>query len=146
MPVGSKLRKRLLRRGLAAAFAAVNRSDVEPILAAYEPEVEIWTTGMDATGIRDCYRGHDGIREMFAELDGVFSEWGWSVDAVVDGGDRLAVRLKLDTQGRASGAATAITNAGSAYFLSPRGRVARQNFYVQAGGWEMALEATGLSE
>ncbi len=136
----------MLARGLAAAFAAVNRSDVEPILVAYEPDVEIWTTGMDATGMRDCYRGHDGIREMFAELDGVFSEWGWSVDAVVDGGDRLAVRLNLDTRGRASGATTAIRNAGSAYFLSSRGRVAKQNFYMEAGGWGMALEATGLSE
>ena len=146
LPAGSETRRRLLVKGLAAGFAAVNRSDVEAILPVYEPDVEIWTTGMPATGIRECYRGHAGVREMFAELDDVFSLWGWKVHSVVDGGDRIAARLDFETRGRGSGAATSVKNAGSAYFLSARGRVTRQNFHMEEEGWRQARKAVGLPD
>ncbi len=138
---GSRLRARLSRLAFANAFAAVNRSDVEAVLVAYEPDAEVWTSGMEATGLRDCYRGHDGIREMFGELDDVFSSWTWEVDDVVDLGDQAAVRINFTTRGRASGLETLVKDAGSAYRFSPQGKVARQDFFMDRGGWQQALDA-----
>ena len=74
--VGSAARQWLLTRLFTNAFAAVNRSDVELILPGYESDVEVRFIGMDGAGFRDCYRGHEGIREMFADLDEAFGEWG----------------------------------------------------------------------
>lgn len=137
---GSGLRKRLIGWGFANAFAAVNRSDVEAVLVGYEPDAEVWTSGMEATGLRDCYRGHDGIREMFAELDAVFSEWGWTVHDLVDRGDRFAARIDFVTRGRSSGVETTVNDAGSAYRLSKRGLVARQDFFMESDGWRQAQD------
>ena len=89
--------------GTGGMFAAVNRSDVEVVLLGYEPDTEVRTSGMEATGLRASYRGHDGIREMFAELDDVFSEWGWEVLELVDRGERMAVKINFSTCGRGPG-------------------------------------------
>lgn len=144
LPVESRLRKRLLELGLERAFAAVNRSDVEVVRLSYEPDIEVWTSGMQATGLRDCYRGHDGMREMFAELDDVFSEWGWDVREVIDLGDQMAARIDFKTCGRNSGVETTVKDAGAAYRLSRRGRVIRQDFYMEEDGWQRARDAVGL--
>ena len=143
MRPGSALRKRFISAGFGSAFAAVNRSDVEVVLLGYEPSAEVWTSGMEATGLRDCYRGHDGIREMFAELDVVFSEWGWTVRELIDLGDRFAARIDFVTEGRGSGVRTTVSDAGAAYRMSPRGKVMRQDFYMERDGWRRALEAVG---
>lgn len=142
---GSRLRRRLLGFGLNSGFAAVNRSDVEVVRLNYEREIEVWTSGMEATGLRDCYRGHDGLREMFAELDDVFSSWGWAVGEVVDLGDRLAVCIDFTTRGRSSGVETTVKGAGAAYRLSSRGKIRRQDFYMEEDGWQRALDAVGAA-
>jgi ketosteroid isomerase-like protein len=144
--VGSEVRKRLLSWVVGTAFAAASRQDVDPFLAIYEPGVEVGVTGLEATGVRERYRGHEGVREFFADADEGFGEWGWTVLALADGGDRLAVRCDLYARGRASGVPTTVKSAGMAYFLSSRGRVAKQNVYMEDGGWTKALEAAGLSE
>ena len=143
---GSWPRRKLLDWGLKTAFAAVNRSDVEVVRLSYERDIEVWTSGMEATGLRDCYQGHDGLREMFAELDEVFSEWTWTVGEVVDLGARMAVRIDFNTRGRSSGVETTVKGAGAAYWLSSRGKVARQDFYMEGDGWQRALEAVRPSE
>ncbi len=140
LPPDSEQRKRMLDRFLTGAFAAVNRGDLDTVLIGYEPDIEVWTSGMEATGLRECYRGHDGIREMFAELDSVFSEWGWEVSEVVDRGDRVAVRIDFSSRGRGSGVETTQRDLGSAYRLSPRGKCYRQDFFMR-DGWKQALEA-----
>ena len=82
---------------------------------------------------------------MFAELDEVFSDWGWNVHEFLDHGDRIAVRLDFEIRGRGSGVATTLKDAGSAYHLSPRGLVVRQHFHMEEGGWAETLRAVGLS-
>ena len=39
-----------------------------------------------------------------------------------------------------------LDDAGTAVKLSPRGLVAKQEWFVEPGGWTKALDAAGLSE
>jgi ketosteroid isomerase-like protein len=140
LPPGSGLRRFALSQGTRRAFAAVNRSDYEVVRLGYDPGVEIWTSGMEATGINDCYTGHEGIREMFMELDAVFVAWGWTIHDVIDRGDRFALRMDLVTRGRSSDVETTVEDAGAAYRLTRQGKVVQQHFFVERGGWHRALD------
>ena len=48
--------------------------------------------------------------------------------------------------GRGSGIQVALSDGGTAFKLSPRGKVAWQEWFVEDGGWKRALEAVGLRE
>ncbi len=143
---GSMLRRRLLGLSIERGFAAMARSDVELVVQRYEPDAEVWMTGMAAVGVNECYHGHQGIRDLYADIDEVFDDWRWTIRGVVDGGDRLAIRSNFVGRGRGSGVQTIVTDGGMAFRLSPRGRVAWQKFIVEQNGWKKALEAAGLSE
>jgi hypothetical protein len=146
MQPGSSLRKRLINLQVKRTFAAMARSDVEVVLLSYEPDAEVWMYGMSGVGISDCYRGHDGIRALYADLDEAFDDWGWAVRAVADGGDRLAFRTDFVGYGRSSGVKTALNDGGTAVKLSARGFVVWQEWFVEQNGWKKALEAVGLQE
>ena len=128
------------------AFAAMARSDVELVVLFYEPDAEVAMEGMAAVGVDDTYRGHDGVRALYADVDDVFDDWSWTVRAIADGGDRLAVRTDFVGHGRGSGVTTHITDGGTAVRLSERGLATWQGWFVEQGGWEKALAAVGLSE
>jgi hypothetical protein len=72
--------------------------------------------------------------------------WGWTIDRLVDSGDRLAVRGDFVGYGRGSGVKTELTSGGTVMELSSRGKIARQEWFVEQNGWKQALEAAGLSE
>ena len=143
---GSALRRRLINLQVGRAFAAMARSDVEVLVLSYEPEAEVWMRSMSGVGISDCYRGHDGIRALYADLDEAFEDWRWTISAVVDGGDRIAVRADFVGHGRGSGAETAVVSGGTAVKLSDRGLATWQEWFAEQDGWTKALEAVGLSE
>ena len=48
--------------------------------------------------------------------------------------------------GRGSGVKTELTSGGTAMELSSRGKIARQEWFVEQNGWQRTLEAAGLSE
>jgi SnoaL-like protein len=91
-PPGSSLRRRLVNFQVKRAFAAMARNDLEVMLLSYEPDAEVWMRGMSGVGVSDCYRGHEGIRTMFGEMDEAFAYWWWTPRAIADGGDRIAIR------------------------------------------------------
>jgi hypothetical protein len=142
---GSMFRKRLIDLSVGRAFAAMARSDIEVVLLNYEPHAEVWMKSMAGVGIDDCYRGFDGIRNLYADLDDAFDDWWWTIRAVADGGDRLAVRGDFVGYGRSSGVKTVLNDGGTAVKLSTRGLVTWQEWFVE-NGWDRALEAVGLSE
>jgi hypothetical protein len=81
------------------------------------------------------------------ELEDAWRDWSWAVRTVRVAGKRtVVVQLDLTAFGRVSGVEVSVTGAGSVYQLSPRGRIARQDFLIEEGGWQKALEAVGLSE
>ena len=143
---GSSLRRRLVNVQVERGFAAMARSDVEVVLLGYDPQAEVWMRSMSGVGISDCYRGHEGIRTLYADLDEAFADWGWTIRGVADGGDSLAVRADFVGYGRSSGAATTVNNGGTAVKLSARGAVVWQEWFAEQDGWNNALEAVGLSE
>jgi ketosteroid isomerase-like protein len=146
MRPGSPLRRRLVNLQVERAFAAMARSDVELLLLSYEPDVEVWMRGMSGVGISDCYRGHEGIRALYADLDDAFADWRWTVRGLADGGDRVAVRTDFVGYGRGSGAKTTVTDGGTAVRLSGRGVIRWQEWFVEQSGWKKALEAVELQD
>jgi hypothetical protein len=146
MPPGSPLRRRLLNFLIRRGFAATARNDFEVMLPGYEPDAEVWMRGMSGVGISDCYRGHAGLRTVFAEMDVAFAVWSWTPRAVVDGGDRIAIRGDFVAYGRTSGIKVATPDSGTAMKFSARGLVVWQEWFTEPGGWKNALEAAGLSE
>jgi hypothetical protein len=146
MQPGTSLRTRLVNVQVKRVFAAMARSDVEVVLLSYEPDAEVWMRGMSGVGISDCYRGHEGIRTLYADLDEAFDDWKWNIRAVADGGDRIAVRGDFVGYGRSSGVKTALKDGGTAARVSARGLVVWQEWFIEQDGWKKALEAVGLRE
>jgi ketosteroid isomerase-like protein len=147
MRSGSALRQRLLSLSVRRAFDAMARSDLELVLQRYDSNVEVWMRGMSGVGGPDgCYRGHEGVRTIYAEVDEVFEEWRWTIRSVVDGGDRLAIRADFFGVGRGSGVETTLKDAGTAARLSARGTATWQEWIVEENGWPKALEAAGRAE
>jgi ketosteroid isomerase-like protein len=93
-------------------FAAMARSDLDLVLPRYEPDAEVWMRGMSGVGVGGCYRGHEGVRALYKDVDDVFDEWSWTIRAVVDGGDRIAIRADFVGLGRSSGVQTTMDDAG----------------------------------
>ena len=48
--------------------------------------------GMQTVGVGGCFRGREGVRALYGEIDDAFDRWEWTIDRLVDGGDRVAVR------------------------------------------------------
>jgi hypothetical protein len=145
-PTGSPLRRRAVRLQVTRAFAAMARSDVEVVELFYEPDAEVWMKGMIGVGIQDCYRGREGVRALYADIDEAFGNWSWKIRAIADGGDRLAIRTDFTGYGRTSGVKTELGNSGTAIRLSSRGMAAWQGWFLGRDGWTEALEAVDLSE
>ena len=144
LPPGSALRKRLVKLQVERAFNAMARSDVELVVMLYEPDAEVWMRSMSGVGMDDCYRGHAGVRTLYADLDDVFEEWRWTIRAVADGGDRIAIRADFVGIGRGSGVTTTIDDGGTAVKLSARGLAVWQEWFAEQDGWGKALKAVGL--
>jgi ketosteroid isomerase-like protein len=134
----------VLRIQVERVFSAMARSDVEMVVTHYESDAEVWMRTMSGVGISECYRGHEGIRTLYADLDDAFEEWRWTIRGIADGGDRIAVRADFVGHGRGSGAKTTVNDGGTAVKLSARGLVVWQEWFAEQGGWDKALEAVEL--
>jgi SnoaL-like domain len=146
LKLGSPLRRRLIHLEIKRGFSAMARSDIDVNVLLYEPGTEVWMHGMDSVGVGGCFRGREGVRALYREIDDAFDPWGWTIDRLVDSGDRLAVRGDFVGYGRGSGVKTELTSGGTLMEISSRGKIARQEWFVEQNGWERVLEAAGLSE
>ena len=146
LKLGSPLRTRLIRAQVKRGFSAMARSDMDVNVLIYEPDTVVWMHGMLGVGVGDCFRGREGVRALYREIDDAFGRWSWTIDRVVDGGDRLAIKGDFVGYGRSSGVKTELTSGGTGMELSSRGKIARQEWFVEQNGWQRVLEAMGLSE
>jgi ketosteroid isomerase-like protein len=144
LELGSPLRRRLIHAQVKRGFSAMARSDVDVNVLVYEPDTEVWMHGMDGVGVGGCFRGREGVRALYGEIDAAFERWSWTIDRLVDAGDRLGVRGDFVGYGRGSGVKTEVTSGGTVMALSSRGKIARQKWFVEQNGWQSALEAVGL--
>jgi ketosteroid isomerase-like protein len=146
LKLGSPLRRRAMQAAIKRGFSAVARSDVDLNVLVYEPDTEVWMHGMDGVGVGGCFRGREGVRALYGEIDSAFERWSWTIDRLVDADGRVAVRGDFVGFGRGSGVKTEVTSGGTVMELSSRGKIARQEWFVEQNGWQRVLEAAGLSE
>jgi hypothetical protein len=147
LKLGSPLRRRLIHLEIKRGFSAMARSDVDVNVLRYEPDTEVWLHGMLGVGVgNDSFRGREGIRALYREIDDAFERWSWTIDRLVDCGDRIAVKGDFVGYGRGSGVKTELTSGGTLMAISSRGKIARQEWFVEQNGWQRVLEAAGLSE
>lgn len=84
---------------------AVNRRDIETVLAVLDPEVELHPAMAAFLGGRaTTYRGHEGIREWLRDQDEAFSESRIDYSEIRDLGERVVAIGHLRVRGRESGA------------------------------------------
>ena len=122
---------------------AYNRRDVEALLEVAHPNVEWHPAGVRALTGDDAgvYRGHDGMRQMFREVDEEFSAVEVELSEVRDLGERFLAIGRFHVRGRESEAEVTSPLGAVADFAD--GKVLRVQTYLDHAE---ALEAVGLSE
>jgi ketosteroid isomerase-like protein len=83
------------------AAAAFNARDVDALAAELDPEAELEPLRGQLEGKR--YRGHDGVREMFADFDEDWEYLRLEIDDVREAGEHVVLMGRLLSRGRASG-------------------------------------------
>jgi ketosteroid isomerase-like protein len=123
----------VLRRGIGA----MNRGDVEGMLAESADDVVIWARRSAVAGE---YRGHDGVRRLLADNVENFEAYRVDYTDVRDlGDDRLLVIGTVHIKVRGGGVATDAPSAGIAEFEN--GKLKRWHDYGDRGE---ALAAAGV--
>ena len=84
------------------AYDAFNRRDLDDFLALADPDIELTTRFMEMEG-DPFYRGHDGVREWWRTLLGVFPDFSAEVLEVRDFGDSVVIQLRVRGHGGDSG-------------------------------------------
>jgi uncharacterized protein len=126
------------KRGVEAG----NRRDVDALLEELDPAVE-WHPVIPTMlgGEATVYRGHEGVRQLFRDMDEALTEFQAEVLEVRDLGDRLVAGGRMRGSGRASGAETESPVGWVIDFKN--GKVIRIQSYLDS---KEALEAAGLRE
>jgi ketosteroid isomerase-like protein len=90
---------------------------------------------------RRVYRGHEGVRESWERWLENFDEYGFEVERIVDGGEKILVIVREEGRGTASGAT--IGQRNYTVYSFREGKISRyEEFYEERD----ALQAAGLSE
>jgi ketosteroid isomerase-like protein len=121
---------------------AFNRHDREAMVALCDPKCE-WLPALEAEveGEPVVYLGHDGLRQYFKDVAGVFEEYRFDVSECRDLGTRVLLLGRLSTRGRGSGVELASDLAALSEWRD--GKCVRVVAYRDHAE---ALEAVGLSE
>jgi ketosteroid isomerase-like protein len=121
-----------------AFIDAYNRRDFDTALENCDPEVEWVLPELQAS---DSGTGHADIRRFFEGLDETFDELRLDPQEFVDGGDRVAVRLRHYGRGKGSGIELD-TELYHQVTTFEDGRIVRIEYLTT---WPAALEAAGLA-
>ena len=123
-------------RGFAEAITAGDR---EAGLAVCHPEIDFHSM----LGISGrSYRGHDGIREYFDDIESAWAEWSVDVERVSEAADgRVAIVMTMRARGKGSGAALAERTAH--VWMLRDGRLLHNELYREPAE---ALRALGLPQ
>jgi ketosteroid isomerase-like protein len=117
---------------------AFNDGDVEGVLAEMHPDVEFIPRRAPVQG---AFRGHEGIREFFADNAESFDVFHVTQEETRDHGDQVVGIGTLRVKGKGSGAEAVVPTAVVLTFA--QGKVVR---FEEFGDRARALEAAGLAE
>jgi uncharacterized protein len=122
------------------SFDAIADGNLDALLSLYDPAIQF----LPLTGTRvetGGYRGHQGVRDYFAEVGEVWEEMRPHADQVQTVGDNVVVVGGCAVRGRGSGA---VTDSPLAWVITLRdGRITSHRGFRTA---DEALEAAGLGE
>jgi ketosteroid isomerase-like protein len=142
----SRLRRALLGRTVQTGLAAFDRGDIEVVLLAFEPDVELLNPiahGEKGTlGMEPSYRGHDGYRMFYADWCSVWGALRITPRELIDLGDQFLVIAQMSGRGVGSGISLS-QNVAVLTTLNGAGKVIREQRYFDHGE---ALKAVGLQE
>jgi ketosteroid isomerase-like protein len=120
-------------------IAAYNRREFEAAVAHFDPDIE-WV--LPAHQRSDSGRGPEDVKRFWEGLDETFEELRLDPQEFVDGGDRVATRLRYYGRGRESGVEIE-TEMYHQVITFRDGMMVRIEYVTE---WTEALEAAGLSE
>jgi len=128
----------IVRRG----FEAANRRDVGAMIELLDPEIE-WHSAllMSLEGEAAVYRGHEGIRTFFGDLDELFDRVHAEYPEIRDLGDRVVGIGRIRMRGKGSGAETESPIVTVVDLKN--GKATQVRTYLDP---KQALEAAGLTE
>jgi len=118
---------------------AYNRRDFDAALRNCDPRVE-WV--LPAHQSADSGVGHYQIRRFWEGLDETFDELRLDPQEFVDGGDRVAVRLRYYVRGKGSG----LELESEMYHQVTTFRDGVMVRIEYLGSWPEALEAAGIDD
>jgi ketosteroid isomerase-like protein len=118
---------------------AYNRRDFDAAVEFFDSDID-WV--LPARQRSDSCRGPDEVRRFWEGLDETFDELSLEPQEFLDGGDRVATRLRHYGRGKRSG-----VEIGEEMYHQVAtfrdGRMVRIEYF---GDWSEALEAAGLSK
>ncbi len=124
------------------AVDAFDRQDFEAMLEELDAAVEWYdAVPMLLGGEATVYRGHEGVRNLWLDLDDAFEERGVEFPEIRNLGDRVLATGRLHARGKGSGAEVESPYAIVCDFEN--GKAIRIRTFLDA---DEALEAAGLSE
>ena len=118
---------------------AYNRRDFDAAIESFDPEIDFV---LPAHQSADSGRGPDAVIRFFEGLDETFDDVQLQPQEYVDGGDRVATRLRHYAHGKGSG----LVLDEELYHQVTTfrdGTIVRIEYFTD---WSAALEAAGLSE
>jgi ketosteroid isomerase-like protein len=129
-------------KGFKRAIEAGNRRDYEAVLEEFDPDVE-WHPAMLASleGQPTVYRGHEGVREWFRDMEEAFGDLQTEFSEIRDLGNRIFAIGRIRTRGEASGAETESPIAYLVEYKNAKATCIRTYLDPKEG-----LGAAGLSE
>jgi ketosteroid isomerase-like protein len=120
-------------------IAAYNRRDFDAAVESFDPEIDFVLPALQSA---DSGRGTDHVIRFFEGLDETFDEVRLLPQEFVDGGDRVATRLRHYAQGKGSG----LVLDEELYHQVTTfrgGRIVRIEYLAD---WTEALRAAGVRE
>ena len=139
LPMRSRLRRFLLLQFAAGASAAANRQDFDLLFSGFDPQLDLRTAaGVYPTELSGHHYGHSGYRNLWGKLLEVWEDVRIEPEEVIDTGDCIISRTRVDTRGAGSGVPVSVTMFQ--VFTFRGGLVVRQDDVEDR---EEALEAAG---
>ena len=84
-------------------YEAFNRGDIEAALEFLDPEIE-WHTYIVPGPGGVVYRGHDGVRELWADAKRIFGDFRNVPEEVFEVGEQVIAHVSVEGVGARSGA------------------------------------------
>jgi ketosteroid isomerase-like protein len=142
LPPRSRLRRALVARAIAQAYAAANRRDFDAVLVGWAPGAEYRPSDeLMPPDLEPVFRGRDGYLELWRYWIDAFEDIRWDPEAILDMGDKLLVTTQQ--RGRGSGSGVAVSEPVFQLFTLERGLVVRQEDFLDRS---RALAAAGLGD